>query len=95
MFRLLPRDENFFDFFEQQAGHIVSASRVLEELTLDYPSAQAKVQQIRDLEHAGDAVTHEVVRRLNTTFVTPIDREDIYALASRLYDPLDCAFRSS
>jgi predicted phosphate transport protein (TIGR00153 family) len=89
VFRLLPRDENFFDLFEQQADHIVSASRVLEELTLDYPSAQAKVQQIRDLEHAGDTVTHEVVRRLNTTFVTPIDREDIYALASRLDDVLD------
>ena len=74
MFRLLPRDENFFDLFEQQAGHIVSASRILEELTLDYPSAKDKVQQIRDLEHAGDTVTHEVVRRLNTTFVTPIDR---------------------
>ena len=59
MFRLLPRDENFFNLFEQQAGHIVSASRVLEELTLDYPAAQSKVQQIRDLEHAGDAVTHE------------------------------------
>ena len=89
MFRLLPRDENFFDLFEQQVGHIVSASRVLEELTLDYPTAQGKVQQIRDLEHAGDAITHEVVRRLNTTFVTPIDREDIYALASRLDDVLD------
>ena len=89
MFRLLPRDENFFDLFEQQAGHIVSASRVLEELTLNYPSAQAKVQQIRDLEHAGDTITHEVVRRLNTTFVTPIDREDIYALASCLDDVLD------
>lgn len=89
MFRLLPREENFFDLFEQQAGHIVSASRVLEELTLNYPSAPAKVQQIRDLEHAGDAITHEVVRRLNTTFVTPIDREDIYALASCLDDVLD------
>ena len=89
MFRLLPRDENFFDLFEQQAGHIVSASRVLEELTLNYPSAPAKVQQIRDLEHAGDTITHEVVRRLNTTFVTPIDREDIYALASCLDDVLD------
>jgi uncharacterized protein len=89
VFRLLPRDENFFDLFEQQAGHIVLASRVLEELTLDYPNAQAKVQQIRDLEHAGDAITHEMVRRLNTTFVTPIDREDIYALASCLDDVLD------
>jgi len=89
VFRLLPRDENFFDLFEEQAAHIVSASRVLEELTLDYPAAEAKVQRIRDLEHAGDAVTHEVVRRLNTTFITPIDREDIYALASRLDDVLD------
>ena len=85
MFRLLPRDENFFDLFEQQAGHIVSASRVLEEITLDYPGAPPKVQQIRDLEHAGDAITHEVVRRL----VTPIDREDIYTLASCLDDVLD------
>lgn len=61
MFRLLPREENFFDLFEQQAGHIVSASRVLEELTLNYPSAPAKVQQIRDLEHVGDATPFPTV----------------------------------
>ena len=89
MFRLLPREEKFFDLFEQQAAHIVTASRVLEELTLDYPDAKAKAEQIKDIEHAGDTVTHEIVRRLNTTFVTPIDREDIYALASRLDDVLD------
>ena len=89
MFRLLPREEKFFDLFEQQAGHIVSASRVLEELTLDYPDAKAKAERIKDIEHAGDTLTHEIVRRLNTTFVTPIDREDIYAMASRLDDVLD------
>ena len=89
MFRLLPREEKFFDLFEQQASHIVSASRVLEELTLDYQDAKAKAQQIKDLEHAGDTLTHEIVRRLNTTFITPIDREDIYALASCLDDVLD------
>jgi hypothetical protein len=89
VFRLLPREEKFFDLFEQQATHIVSASRVLEELTLDYADAKAKAQQIKDLEHAGDTLTHEIVRRLNTTFITPIDREDIYALASRLDDVLD------
>ena len=89
MFRLLPREEKFFDLFEQQAAHIVSAARVLEELTLEYGSAKAKAEQIKDLEHAGDTVTHEIVRRLNTTFVTPIDREDIYALACRLDDVLD------
>jgi len=89
MFRLLPREEKFFDLFEQQAGHIVSAARVLEEMTLDYANAKAKAERVKDLEHAGDTVTHEIVRRLNTTFVTPIDREDIYALGSRLDDVLD------
>lgn len=89
MFRLIPREEKFFDLFEQQAANIMAASRTLEELVLDYPNAKAKYQGIRDLEHAGDTLTHELVRRLNTTFITPIDREDIYALASRLDDVLD------
>ena len=89
MFRLLPRDDKFFDLFEQQAAHIVSASRVLEEMTLQAGDAKTKAAQVKDLEHAGDTLTHEIVRRLNTTFVTPIDREDIYALASRLDDVLD------
>ena len=88
-FRLIPREEKFFDLFEQQAANIVAASRALEELVLDYPVARTKVERIRDLEHAGDTVTHELVKRLNTTFITPIDREDIYALASRLDDVLD------
>ena len=88
-FRLIPREEKFFDLFEQQAANIVAASRALEELILDYPDAKAKYERIRDLEHAGDTVTHELIRRLNTTFITPIDREDIYALASRLDDVLD------
>jgi hypothetical protein len=57
VFRLLPREEKFFDLFEQQAGHIVSAARVLEELALDYPDAKAKAQRIKDLEHAGDALS--------------------------------------
>jgi hypothetical protein len=89
MFRLLPREDKFFDLFEQQAAHIVSASRVLEEMTLQAGDAKTKAAQVKDLEHAGDTLTHEIVRRLNTTFVTPIDREDIYALASRLDDVLD------
>jgi len=89
MFRLIPREEKFFDLFEQQAANIMAAAGVLEELVLDYPNAQAKVQRIRDLEHQGDTLTHEVVKKLNTTFITPIDREDIYALASRLDDVLD------
>lgn len=89
MFRLIPREEKFFDLFEQQATTIVAAARALEELVRDYPRARAKAEQIRDLEHAGDTLTHELVKRLNTTFITPIDREDIYALACRLDDVLD------
>ena len=89
MFRLVPRDQKFFDLFEQQAEHIVSAARVLSDMTVDYASAEERARHIKDLEHACDTLTHEVVRRLNTTFVTPIDREDIYALASRLDDVLD------
>ena len=89
MFRLIPREEKFFDLFEQQGSNIVAAARVLEELTLDYPEAKAKAQQIKDLEHAGDTLTHELVRRLNTTFITPIDREDIYRLAGDLDDVID------
>ena len=89
MFRLIPREEKFFDLFEQQAANIVAASRALEELVLDYANAKEKYQRIRDLEHQGDTLTHDVVRKLNTTFITPIDREDIYALASRLDDVVD------
>jgi predicted phosphate transport protein (TIGR00153 family) len=89
MFRLLPREEKFFDLFEQQGANIVLASRALEELTLEYGSAKAKAEEVKDLEHAGDTLTHEIVRRLNTTFITPIDRKDIYALACRLDDVLD------
>jgi predicted phosphate transport protein (TIGR00153 family) len=89
VFRILPREEKFFDLFEQQSSHIVSAARVLEELTVNYADAKAAAQKIKDLEHAGDSLTHEIVRRLNTTFITPIDREDIYAMAGRLDDVLD------
>ena len=88
-FRLIPREEKFFDLFEQQGTNIVAAARVLEELVHDYGNAKAKAEEVKDLEHAGDTLTHEIVKRLNTTFITPIDREDIYALACRLDDVLD------
>ena len=58
-------------------------------LSFDVKGGQAKAERVKDLEHAGDTLTHEIVRRLNTTFVTPIDREDIYALGCRLDDVLD------
>jgi uncharacterized protein len=88
VFRLIPREEKFFDLFEQQGTNIVAAARVLQELVHD-PVDKAKAERVKDLEHAGDTLTHELVKRLNRTFVTPVDREDIYALASRLDDVLD------
>lgn len=89
MFNLIPREEKFFDLFERQSENIVAASRVLREMMARFEEAPAFARQIVDLEHAGDTLTHELVRKINTTFVTPIDREDIYALASRLDDVLD------
>ena len=89
MFRLIPREERFFDFFEQQATNIVESARRLREMVFDFSDAPAKAAAIKELEHAGDVLTHDVVRKINTTFVTPFDREDVYALASRLDDVLD------
>ena len=89
MFNLIPKEVRFFDYFEQQGRHIVKAGALLHELVHDFGDARAKAHAIKEVEHQGDQVTHEIVRRLNTTFITPIDREDIHALATRLDDVLD------
>jgi predicted phosphate transport protein (TIGR00153 family) len=89
VFNLIPRDARFYDLFEQQSALIVRAAVLLQELVHNFADARAKVQAIEDIEHQGDQITHEVVRRLNTTFITPLDREDIHALISRLDDVLD------
>ncbi len=89
MFRLIPRDERFFDFFERQAENIVASAQRLREMIFDFSDAPEKAAAIKELEHLGDVLTHDVVRKINTTFVTPFDREDVYALASRLDDVLD------
>jgi predicted phosphate transport protein (TIGR00153 family) len=89
MFRLIPTDARFFDDFERQTHCAVAAARLLHDLVGDFTNVEAKVRAIKDVEHEGDRVTHAIVRRLNTTFITPIDREDIHGLASRLDDVLD------
>ena len=89
MFNLIPREVRFFELFEQQSDHIIRAAGLLHELVHNFADARAKVHLIKEVEHAGDQVTHEIVRRLNTTFITPLDREDIHALATRLDDVLD------
>ncbi len=86
---LVPRERRFYQLFDQQMTSIVAASELLREGLNDLPSLRYKQAAITDLEHVGDEVTHELVRTLNRTFVTPFDREDIYALASGLDDVLD------
>jgi hypothetical protein len=87
--RLIPREARFFDLFEQQSQHIIQAADLLHALVHHFDDARAKAHAIKEVEHQGDQVTHEIVRKLNTTFITPIDREDIHALATRLDDVLD------
>ena len=87
--RLIPREERFYADFLSMADELEQAASLLEEmLSSDVPQWD-KAEQIRDLEHRCDFLTHEIIQRLNRTFVTPIDREDIHALASSLDDVMD------
>jgi hypothetical protein len=85
----LPRDREFFDLFEEAAGNIHRAAQLLEQMLRDYPENSELAREILICEQQGDRVTHDIVQRLNNTFVTPIDREDILALASGLDDIVD------
>ena len=89
MFSLIPREVRFFDLFEQQSQHIIKGAQLLRELVNNFSDARAKSHAIKEVEHQGDQVTHDIVKKLNTTFITPIDREDIHDLATRLDDVLD------
>ena len=89
MFNFIPREVRFFDLFDRQSEHIIKAAAVLHELVHNFADARAKAFAIKEVEHAGDQITHEMFRHLNTTFITPIDREDIHDLATRLDDVLD------
>jgi predicted phosphate transport protein (TIGR00153 family) len=89
LFSLFPREVRFYDLFEQQSQHILRAAGLLNDLVHNFVDVRVKLHAIKEVEHQGDQITHEVVRRLNTTFITPLDREDIHALASRLDDVLD------
>lgn len=87
--RLIPREESFFDLFEELARKLQDGADALVELLENYNDLDRKAGRVVDIEHEGDEITHEVIRRLNTTFVTPFDREDIHRLASGMDDVLD------
>ena len=87
--RLIPRDEQFFPMFGELALKLSQASELLGQLFSDPGRLQEMVQKIKDLEHEADVLTHDLIVRIDHTFVTPIDREDIHLLASRLDDVID------
>ncbi len=88
-FRLLPRDENFYQEFIALAEQLRSGARLLEEMLAKDPPVWDKADEIKEVEHRCDVLTHQIIQRLNKTFVTPIDREDIHALARSLDDVMD------
>jgi len=87
--RLTPHETSFYDMFSAAADNIVVGAELLGELVGDGRDRGELAVKIRDAEHAGDEITHRILRQLNSTFVTPFDREDIYRLASRLDDVID------
>ncbi len=87
--RLIPREEKFYDLFRSQAQAIHEAAQILVKLFEDYRDVEKHVTEIKFVEHRGDQLTHEVMKKLNQTFITPFDREDIHALCSALDDVLD------
>ena len=87
--RFRPADTTFYDLFSQSASHLVEGAALLAEMLGEGNNREVIAQKMRDAEHAADETTHDIVRRVNTTFVTPFDREDIYALASSLDDVMD------
>jgi predicted phosphate transport protein (TIGR00153 family) len=97
MARLIPRETKFFAMFADIAGNVIEGARVLHNLLSDwdYQRLPETAQRIKAIEHRGDEMTHEVLIKLNQTFITPFDREDIHALASSLDDVLDFIFGAS
>lgn len=89
LFKLLPRDFNFFDLFEKQVGYGVDAARFFKELVSQGNFDEASLEKMQEIEHQGDDAAHTIIEQLNKTFITPFDREDIHALVKELDDIID------
>jgi len=88
-FSLLPRDRTFFDLFIEAGQNSVHAATLLDRMMNKWPEEDGISREILKAEQEGDRITHDIIKRLNTTFVTPIDREDIYGLATQMDDIVD------
>jgi predicted phosphate transport protein (TIGR00153 family) len=86
---LIPREEQFFDLIERSAQYLVEGAKILHELCGNFTDLDAKIEQLNGIEHACDEVTHATLDKLETTFITPLDREDIHHLMLRMDDVID------
>jgi len=89
---LMPRKGTFFVLFIQHAENALEAAQALEKLVTDFTRLEDKVRDIHAIEHYGDKLTHQIIEELNATFVTPLDREDIVGLASKIDDVTDVCY---
>ena len=87
--KISNRADLFFGMFKAAAENVTAAAEILLDLVSDFQDVEIKARRIQEREHEGDTITHQVIQQLNTTFITPMDREDIYALATALDDVLD------
>ncbi|MFH1029192.1 MAG: DUF47 family protein [Pseudomonadota bacterium] len=95
MFGLIPKEEKFFKLFKQMTENIIVGAKLLKDMLDNFENPAESQRKIKDIEHVGDSLTHDIIQMLNKTFVTPLDREDIYSLASKLDDILDLIDASS
>lgn len=86
---LIPVKSDFYDLFERATAKVVEGAQLLDALVKDFRDVSMKAKRIKDVEHEGDLITHETIEKLNKTFVTPLDREDIHSLICALDDILD------
>jgi uncharacterized protein len=89
LFQLFPKDEKFFEMFERASKNLYEGGKAFRDLVENYTDTDRKIKGIKDIEHEGDIITHEIFDKLNRTFITPIDREDIHQITSEVDDVLD------
>src|SRR6266496_6156786 len=89
MVSLIPKDTSFFQMFSAMSDNLIAGARTLVDLFSNYQDVEKTINEVHRIEHAGDELTHAVLTKLNQTFITPFDREDIHRLASSLDDVLD------
>ena len=89
MVRIIPRETKFFDLFSDVATNVTEGARLLAEILEEPTNVEVRIDKLKDIEHKGDDLTHSIMTKLNQTFITPFDREDIHRLASAMDDVLD------